>query len=299
MRSSVSTPIKLPGYKTRQTFPQVFIDEALILSDTLDLNEFSSVELLLTAEQQQPRFPWLPRGLVSVLLYHDGRQCLLRALKILIQARDGVSWSYELDGNLSTLIMNFTNELFENGLVEKMLKLMEGLSVEGELGRLHKGRAVGDDRHRGQLVDLIEEQRSLLAECLFYWACQNPFPSEQTIAVLRHLKNSPAPTDGVLDIVTLTVFMTILYCFNIGEPNADNFTDSLMESKFPLSSDACFLSAVHQVVTEEGDWTNPSLQAAVKFAWAVLLRECSNWESFSGKELMLCTTKHSNRTHST
>ena len=162
----------------------MFIDEALILSDTLDLNEFSSVELLLTAEQQQPRFPWLPRGLVSVLLYHDGRQCLLRALKILVQAREGVSWSYELDGNISTLIMNFTNELFENGLVEKILKLLDGLSVEGELEKLHKGRAVGDDRHGAQPVDLIEEERSLLAECLFYWACQNPFPSEQTIVQL-------------------------------------------------------------------------------------------------------------------
>ena len=283
MRSSVSTPIKLPGYKSRQTFPQVFIDEALILSNILDLNEFSSVELLLTAEQQQPRFPWLSRGLVSVLLYHDGRQSLLRALKILIQAREGISWSYELDANVSTLIMNFTNELFENGLVEKILKLLKGFSVEGELDKLHKGRAVGDDRHRVQLVDLIEEQRSLLSECLFYWACQNPFPSEQAIAMLRHLKNLPVPTDGVLDIVTLNIFMTILYCFNIGEPNVDNFTDSLMDSKFPLSNDACFLSAVHKVITEEGDWINPSLQAAVKFGWAVLLRECSNWEAFSGK----------------
>ena len=122
MRSSVSTPIKLPGYKSRQTFPQVFIDEALILSNILDLNKFSSVELLLTAEQQQPRFPWLSRGLVSVLLYHDGRQSLLRALKILIQAREGISWSYELDANVSALIINFTNELFENGLLEKILK---------------------------------------------------------------------------------------------------------------------------------------------------------------------------------
>ena len=259
----------------------------MILSDILDLNEFSSVELLLTAEQQQPRFPWLPRGLVSVLLYHDGRQCILRALKMLIQAREGVSWSYELDGNVSTLIMNFTNELFEDGLVEKILKLLKDVTVEGELAKLHKGRAVGGERHKAQLVDLIEEQRSLLAECLFYWACQNPFPSEQTIVLLHHLKNSPAQTDGMLDNVTLTLFMTILYCFNIGEPNVDHFTDSLMDSKFPLSSDACFLSAVHQVVTEEDDWTNPSLQAAVKFCWAVLLRECSNWEAFSGKELLV------------
>ena len=179
--------------------------------------------------------------------------------------------------------MNFTNELFENGLVEKILKLLKNFTVEGELEKLHKGRAVGSERHKTQLVDLIEEQRSLLAKCLFYWTCQNPFPADQTIVVLRHLKNLPPPTDGVLDNVTLTIFMTILYCFNIGEPTIDNLTDSLMDSKFPLSSDACFLSAVHQVVAEEGNWENPSLQAAVKFSWAVLLRECFNWEAFSGR----------------
>ena len=78
------------------------------------------------------------------------------------------AWSYKLDGNILTLIMNFTNGLFENGVVEKILKLLDGLSVEGELEKLHKGRAVGDDRHRAQLVDLIEEEMSLLAECLFY-----------------------------------------------------------------------------------------------------------------------------------
>ena len=63
------------------------------------------------------------------------------------------AWSYKLDGNISTLIMNFTNELFENGLVEKILKLLDGLSVEGELEKLHKGRAVGDDRHGAQPVE--------------------------------------------------------------------------------------------------------------------------------------------------
>lgn len=281
--SAATTPIKLPGYTTQQTFPQTFIDEALILSDILDLNEYSSVELLLTAEQQQPRFPRLTRGLVSVLLYHDGRQCVVRALKTLIQARDGVSWSYELDDNVQSLVMGFTNELFEDGLVEKILDLLKNLTVNGELEKLRKGCAVGDEKHKAQLIDLIEEQRNLLAECIFYWVCQNPFPSEQTIATLRHLKTVSPPADGVLNTVTLTLFMAVLYCFNIGEPSADHLSDSLVDSKYPLSSDACFLSAVHRVATEPGDWTDPSLQAAVKFSWAVLLRECSNWEAFSGK----------------
>ena len=65
--------------------PQDFIDEALVLSDILELNELFAVELLLAGEQQQPDFPSLTRGLVSVLLYHDGRRNLVTALRNLIQ----------------------------------------------------------------------------------------------------------------------------------------------------------------------------------------------------------------------
>ena len=75
----------------------------------------SAVELLLAGEQQMPRsamllttcflfipvppfchvsrFPGLTRGLVAVLLYHDGRRCLVSALRSLIQAREGVAWT--------------------------------------------------------------------------------------------------------------------------------------------------------------------------------------------------------------
>ena len=42
---------------------------------------------------RNPRFPGLTRGLVAVLLYHDGRRCLVSALRSLIQAREGVAWT--------------------------------------------------------------------------------------------------------------------------------------------------------------------------------------------------------------
>ena len=39
------------------------------------------------------RFPGLTRGLVAVLLYHDGRRCLVSSLRSLVQAREGVAWT--------------------------------------------------------------------------------------------------------------------------------------------------------------------------------------------------------------
>ena len=77
--------LKISTLSQPLTLPQDFIDEALVLSDILELNELFAVELLLAGEQQQPDFPSLTRGLVSVLLYHDGRRNLVTALRNLIQ----------------------------------------------------------------------------------------------------------------------------------------------------------------------------------------------------------------------
>ena len=55
------------------------------------------------------------RGLVAVLLYHDGRRCLLNGLKLIITARQGISWTLELNEQISRYITNFTDKLHEDG----------------------------------------------------------------------------------------------------------------------------------------------------------------------------------------
>ena len=58
----------------------------------LDLNEFSSLELLLVGEDQSSRYPGWTRGLVATVLYHDGRRSLLTALKTILQAKRGITF---------------------------------------------------------------------------------------------------------------------------------------------------------------------------------------------------------------
>ena len=55
VKKAVKDGLQIPSLPSIHTLPQDFIDEALILSDILDLNEISSVELLLAGEQQLPR----------------------------------------------------------------------------------------------------------------------------------------------------------------------------------------------------------------------------------------------------
>lgn len=55
LTKAVKDGLELPNFPNLHTLPQDYIDEALILSDILDLNEMSAIELLLAGEQQLPQ----------------------------------------------------------------------------------------------------------------------------------------------------------------------------------------------------------------------------------------------------
>lgn len=168
----------------------------------------------------------------------------MSALRTLIQAREGVCWTLGVPTHTTQLVTTFTDQLLEEGLVERILSLLGSITVEAELDKLSKGRAVGGPKHRAKVIELIEEQRSCLADCLFYWACQNPFSKDNTIKIVRHLQNVTMETPAVLaarqgvqvpvgrgqkadvgvvsgykavESIECVLFHTLLACFNIGD----------------------------------------------------------------------------------
>lgn len=61
------------------------------------IEEFSGHHCsVFKGENQQPHFPGLTRGLVTVLLYWDGKRCLANSLRSLIQSRHGKSFTLDL-----------------------------------------------------------------------------------------------------------------------------------------------------------------------------------------------------------
>lgn len=166
------------------------------------------------------------------------------------------------------LITSYTDQLLKDGLLTRILNLLDQITVSGELASLAKGRAVGHAHHKRQLVELIEEQRSGLADCLFLWAVQTPFGKDETIQIISHLEKmklngeelgsddgdsggqSSAPTlpavDKVtVDVVTVSLCMTVMACFNIGEGFDDGNEDSSLGDQYPFIADISFLPAVH------------------------------------------------------
>lgn len=171
-----------------------------------------------------------------MLLYHDGRRSIVSALRTLIQAREGVAWTIGLSPAIVGLVTTFTNQLFEEGLVGKLLELLSSITVEGELATLARGKGIGGPQHRQEIVELVTEQRTVLADCLLFWVCQTPLPKQGTLKVLWYLQKVQVDTPScpglgppslpgqavsreyaIMDHVSLAVFLTLLACFNIGD----------------------------------------------------------------------------------
>jgi nuclear pore complex protein Nup205 len=72
-------------------------------------------------EDNRPDFPGLTRGLVAVLLYYDGRRSLVNALRTLLLALSGRTWTLGLSPDLTYLTNTYVQKLVEENLTNKIL----------------------------------------------------------------------------------------------------------------------------------------------------------------------------------
>jgi len=59
---------------------------------------------------------------VAILLYYDGKACIVRALRMLLQARVGRTWALPgLSSDIIATVTSFTDSLIDDGLIGKLL----------------------------------------------------------------------------------------------------------------------------------------------------------------------------------
>lgn len=196
----------MPGLGQTQLSKDL-VDETIVISDMYSLNEFVALDLLTSAQQQMPQYPGLPRGLVAVLLYYDGRKALISALKDLMQARLGVSWCTDVSKDITLLVTSYTDSLVSEGVLKKIIDALDSLDIAKELELLTKNRALGPPKHHRMVLDLFEEIRQNLATALFNYAAQSGLPKDVTIQLIRESSDSK----------TLRKILTFLQSFRILE----------------------------------------------------------------------------------
>jgi len=180
----ITAGVQLPGLG-HTTLSKDLVDETCILAEMYNLNEFIALELLTSSQQQMPQHPGLPRGLVAILLYYDGRKSLTCALKDLMQARFGVAWCTDVSNDITQLVTTFTDSLVAEGILRKIIEVLDSLDIAKELDILSKNRALGPPKHHRMVLDLFEEIRMNLAMALFNYSAQSGLPKDVAIQLIR------------------------------------------------------------------------------------------------------------------
>ncbi|XP_011878839.1 PREDICTED: nuclear pore complex protein Nup205-like, partial [Vollenhovia emeryi] len=175
IKKGVTDGIILPGLG-HQMLSKELVDETLIISDMYDLNEFMALDLLCTAQLQMPHHPGLTRRLTAVLLYYDGRKALTSVLKTLAHTRIRYNWAVDAPA-LTRHITDYTNKLQEDGLLNRILSLLEEMDPTKEQDFLQQNRALGGAKHHQMMVmKLYNDTRQDLADILYLWSVQSPLP---------------------------------------------------------------------------------------------------------------------------
>eukprot|EP00095_Tigriopus_kingsejongensis_P011855 maker-scaffold180_size281610-snap-gene-0.27 protein:Tk11855 transcript:maker-scaffold180_size281610-snap-gene-0.27-mRNA-1 annotation:"nuclear pore complex protein nup205" len=256
-----------------EKIPAQVVEEALILAELFDMNEISSLQLLLLGEEQLNQYPGLTRGLVAVLLYYDGRKSLVQSLRTLIQGRSGVTWTLELPEEISELVMDFTDELVEGGLVEKILGLLQRLDWNRENGMLQKNMALGHAKHRRQVHDLFHDINQSLADCILSFAAQSGLSQNDTTRLIDYLskvKIGDANVSGVIENTHLTLLMALLYALDVSALNKTDDGETTIRA-LPILQDKSFIPIIHRELGPNSNrkWANPAIQSLAQFAWSM------------------------------
>ncbi|PIK50510.1 putative nuclear pore complex protein [Apostichopus japonicus] len=231
-------------------------------------------------EQEQPRFPGYSRGLVAVLLYYDGRASLLNSLQLLIQARKGRTWSFEIEEEITELATEFTDDLMKDGLTKKILTLLEKLDVVKELDKLSKEKALGDAKHRYDVTEFLRGIRTSLAESLFAWSCQTPLIRQDLMLLFNHLrKHAAVDQTGCLDEVTIALSMSYLYSIDISNVEPRDEDRDELAKLLPLLQDPQYLPDLHQLVSKDTDASDTEawkgLKTVLEFGMGITLRRAT------------------------
>ncbi|KAK5642892.1 hypothetical protein RI129_009059 [Pyrocoelia pectoralis] len=254
-----------------QVLSKDLYQEAIILSDMYDLNEYVALDLLCTAHTQMPYYYGLPRGLVAVLLYYDGRKCIASSLRLLVQARKGVSWNFNITSELSQCITNFTNQLLENGLFNRIFELLHTLNLSKEIEKLQENVALGGPRHRKQVIDLFNDIRSCLAETVFLWVAQSGLPREPTLGLINYMRQLKVDEDatGNMDNVTFYLVMALLSVMDLSMLYLRDDGAQVIQT-LPLLSDKEYMPMLcAELSPNKPKWVSEGLQAMGIFSLAV------------------------------
>ncbi|XP_050663586.1 nuclear pore complex protein Nup205 [Leptidea sinapis] len=243
IKRGITEGVNLPSIG-RTLLSKELVDEAIILSDMYNANEFACLELLHTAQQQSSRHPGLARGLLAVILYYDGRRALIQALRELVMAREGVSWSINVREEIVSYVSRYVDQLIADGLLGSVLDSIRCFTLDNELDLLRRNRALPPRRHHVRLVATITTTRKLLAGVIFAASAQRGLERDILLRLLsEEMCSAKRGPSGALDETSLALQMALLYALDLSVLHRRDDGEELAK-KLPLIYDADLISVL-------------------------------------------------------
>uniref|UniRef100_A0A1B0A9W8 Nuclear pore complex protein Nup205 n=1 Tax=Glossina pallidipes TaxID=7398 RepID=A0A1B0A9W8_GLOPL len=273
LKVHTSQGIPISGSSRTMVVSKDLVDECLIISDMYDLDEFLALELLCTAQRQMPQHPGLPRGIIAILLYYDGRKAIATSLRDLFQVTNGVCWISELPKKLTSIITSFTQSIVEDSnVLDRILDLLEiELDLTNETLLLAKNRALGPSKHQNQVTELFQNIRLALVTALFNWSAQRSLPAAivtRLIKILSKYKSTEA--SGSIDDVTLTMLFALLYSYDTS--TLQNQEDNPFIQNLNMVKDGEFAQQIYNVLMSETiPEQNDGINSFIKFSFGLSL----------------------------
>ncbi|VDP03605.1 unnamed protein product [Soboliphyme baturini] len=251
------------------------IDEALIASDVFDLNELLALELLLAGRHETPSHLEFGRGLCSVLLFYRHRGFYAKAIRLLIQNRNGRRWVSDLPKEFGTLITNFTEGLVFDGLLSSILDFLRNFSIAKELEKLQRPevKGIGGPRHLRMVTDEMVEMAASLADSVFFWFCQcNPTKNSfiALTSLLRNIDYDLAEGPRYIQKTVLPLIMAGLEAIDVPAAKEVNLSETV-GTENQIFEDPTILNIFFEQIVDSV-WKQKQMQAVFQLTLAVTIR---------------------------
>ncbi|VDK74292.1 unnamed protein product [Litomosoides sigmodontis] len=232
-------------------------NEALIISDLFNCDEFDALELIITGEVQIRHFPFLTRGLCAIICYYDAHRFISAALKALAEFRvdEKVPKPREL--------FEYLNHLFNDiAFIRRLIDVLQTVSVQSELQSLHHPHVNGLGGRKHQEIASLLKLRELIDETLenyaqtFHLICSS-WQLESTPPFLNDLFTPLKELQPNTPFRNTHLSLWIAALILISPHNLQN-----------MRCARHLLMEFHKEVTLE-DWQDSCLQASLQFAVVV------------------------------
>jgi len=260
--------------KSKVVIPQQMVEEALLISELFNINELISLEFIVTATNQEARFPGLARGPIAILLYYDSRKSLLNSIKLLVQAKNGRSWSTKLNREIQKLIDSFVDDLKQDGIVSRCIKQLIDIDITSEHDMLQRNQALGVGKYKQRLLEIIKEVRQLYADIVFAYSAQTDLNNVEVKELLEFLMTkAEVESKGNLDKVSSTLLQAFFYTIDVSILQTCDENDPVVRS-LPVVIHSNLIEEIRKELANK-ESVIKGLETVLNFVWAITTKTLS------------------------